>query len=54
VIRVRLPARIAAVVKPARPHRVVEDVARDAWPWVAGGLIGLAALVVLVRAVRPH
>jgi len=38
---------------PADPA-AAEPVSRDAWPWVAGGLLGLVALVVLVRAVRPH
>ena len=32
----------------------VEPASRDAWPWLAGGLLGLAALLVLLRAVRPH
>ncbi|HEY3528233.1 MAG TPA: hypothetical protein VGK78_03720 [Nocardioides sp.] len=32
----------------------VEPASRDAWPWVAGGLFGLVALGVLVRALRPH
>jgi len=26
----------------------------DVWPWVLGGLIGLGAVVVLVRSLRPH
>jgi hypothetical protein len=32
----------------------VEPGSRDAWPWLAGGLLGLAVLLVLIRAVRPH
>jgi hypothetical protein len=32
----------------------VEPTGRDAWPWVAGGLLGLVALVVLLRALRPR
>jgi hypothetical protein len=31
-----------------------EPASRDPWPWVAGGLFGLVALVVLLRALRPH
>jgi hypothetical protein len=27
---------------------------RDAWPWLAGGLVGLLALGVLWRSLRPH
>jgi hypothetical protein len=27
---------------------------RDAWPWLVGGLLGVAALVVLLRALRPR
>jgi hypothetical protein len=27
---------------------------RDAWPWVAGGLLGVVALLVLLRSVRPR
>jgi hypothetical protein len=26
----------------------------DVWPWVAGGLVGLGAVVVLVRSLRPR
>jgi len=26
----------------------------DAWPWLAGGLLGVAALVVLLLALRPR
>jgi hypothetical protein len=26
----------------------------DPWPWLAGGLLGVAALLVLLRALRPH
>ncbi|HEX4472977.1 MAG TPA: hypothetical protein VH085_13480 [Nocardioides sp.] len=31
-----------------------DPVHRDAWPWLAGGLLGLAALLVLLRALRPR
>jgi hypothetical protein len=38
---------------------VARDVAtaaadRDAWPWLAGGVVGLVALGVLWRSLRPH
>jgi hypothetical protein len=38
---------------PADPSET-EPASRDAWPWVAGGLLALVALVVLLRAVRPR
>jgi len=31
-----------------------EPTSREAWPWIAGGLLGLVALLVLLRAVRPR
>ncbi len=31
-----------------------EPATRDPWPWVAGGLLALVALLLLVRAVRPR
>jgi hypothetical protein len=31
-----------------------EPVSRDAGPWLVGGLLGVVALVVLLRALRPH
>jgi hypothetical protein len=39
--------------EPADPSEV-EPTSRDTWPWLAGGLLGLVALVVLIRAVRPR
>jgi hypothetical protein len=42
----------AGSTPPAGPSEA-EPTSRDAWPWVTGGLFGLVALVVLVRAVRP-
>ena len=27
---------------------------RPVWPWAVGGVVGLAALVVLVRSLRPR
>jgi hypothetical protein len=38
---------------PADPSET-EPTSREAWPWVAGGLLGLVALLVLLRAVRPR
>lgn len=32
----------------------VDEFERDPWPWVAGGLLGLVAIVVLIRSLRPH
>jgi hypothetical protein len=31
-----------------------ETSGRDAWPWLVGGLLGVVALVVLLRALRPR
>lgn len=31
-----------------------ESGSRDLWPWLAGGLLGVVAIAVLVRALRPH
>jgi hypothetical protein len=31
-----------------------EPTGRDAWPWLLGGLLGVVALVVLLRALRPR
>jgi hypothetical protein len=31
-----------------------DEFQREPWPWVAGGLLGLAAVVVLVRSLRPR
>jgi hypothetical protein len=31
-----------------------DPASHDAWPWLAGGLIGVAAIVVLLRALKPH
>ena len=38
---------------PADPG-TADAASRDAWPWLAGGLLGLAALVVLLLALRPR
>jgi hypothetical protein len=70
VLEVPLPPEIRAAVKdrvsigPATPSAdgasasapsAASDAgSRDAWPWIAGGLFGVAAVVVLVRAVRPR
>lgn len=36
------------------PSSEPEAGSRDTWPWLAGGLLGVVALVVLLRALRPH
>ncbi|MGA8248650.1 MAG: hypothetical protein WB797_17210 [Nocardioides sp.] len=41
-------------VPEASSESATGPVTHDAWPWVAGGLLALGALVVLVRAVRPR
>lgn len=70
VLEVALPPAIRAAVRPevsaghgapptgARPgssgSTEVDPASHDVWPWLAGGLLGLAALVVLLRALRPR
>jgi hypothetical protein len=70
VLEVALPPKIEAAVTgqvsigpaspPTRgpldstPSDVSDPASHDAWPWLAGGLLGLVALVVLLRAVRPR
>jgi hypothetical protein len=64
VLRVRVPPRIEAEVGPPvesagpglRPEVAPvssEEPSRSPWPWVTGGLLGLVAIVVLVRSLRP-
>ena len=38
----------------ADPADVPEPASPDAWPWLAGGLLAVLALVVLVRSLRPR
>jgi hypothetical protein len=70
VLEVTLPPKIRAAVTgqvsigPASPPTSgpadsapsgqTDPAAHDAWPWVAGGLLGVVALVVLLRALRPR
>jgi len=70
VLEVPLPPRIEAAVKgqvsigpssPATsgpadsaPPGEPDTASRDAWPWLAGGLLAVVALVVLLRALRPR
>jgi hypothetical protein len=48
------PADSAPAAGAANEPAEVEPTGRDAWPWMAGGLLAVVALVVLVRAVRPR
>jgi hypothetical protein len=70
VLQVRLPPRIRHVVTeqvsigPASPPSAggstpsasdpAEGTSPDVWPWIAGGLLGVVALTVFVRSVRPR
>jgi hypothetical protein len=50
VLELTLPPRTAGSASPAE----TDPASHDAWPWLAGGLIGVAAIVVLLRALKPH
>lgn len=69
LLRVRLPAEVETAMAPADPSDAAsggasagdgsggagsEEGAPDPWPWVVGGLLGVGALVVLVRSLRPR
>jgi hypothetical protein len=68
VVEVRPPAALRLAMAPRSPsaspsgdpapvassESATDPASHDAWPWVAGGLLALAALVVLVRALRPR
>lgn len=68
VLRVPLPAPAEAAMSPtpspsatahpgssaALPDRGSEETQRSWWPWALGGLVGLAALGVLLRSLRPR
>jgi hypothetical protein len=70
LLRIKLPREVRrAVAPPASPtpsdspstkprdevrDGVEQDDSREVWPWVVGGAFGLAALVVLIRSLRPR
>jgi hypothetical protein len=66
VLAMRLPAELRRAMHvraltpspgPSRPTAADsphDPASHDAWPWVAGGLLGVAALIVLVRSLRPR
>ncbi len=69
VLRVRLPERIARAVAPPPPAPPADDDVqsdrepdagalpaedRPVWPWALGGVVGVVALAVLVRSLRPR
>jgi hypothetical protein len=47
-------ARAAEAAPPSDEHEPAQDSSPDLWPWAVGGLVGLGAIAVLVRAVRPR
>jgi hypothetical protein len=66
VVEVRLPAglRFATAPETSSPspsgdpgpssQPASDPASHDAWPWVAGGVLAVGALVVLVRSLRPR
>jgi hypothetical protein len=68
VLEVPLPPKVRAAVdaEPGSPATATPDpstiarpddedpAARETWPWLAGGLLAVLALVVLLRALRPR
>lgn len=39
---------------PEPDDRTEEDLERDPWPWLMGGLLGVVGVVVLIRSLRPR
>ncbi len=70
VLRIRLPAQVQrqvapppdspagpepdAEAPPEDPAAALAESERPVWPWVLGGVVGLGAIVVLVRSLRPR
>jgi hypothetical protein len=67
VLEVTLPPRIEAAMGPSAStpesseppgtppdEQDADGGSRDPWPWIAGGLLGVGALLVLLRALRPR
>lgn len=48
------PAASTPSAEAANHPAQVEPTSRDPWPWVIGGLLGVVALLVLLRSLRPH
>lgn len=66
VLRMPLPAGVRAAVAPSQPPRPLsspgpaaqdgeaDHTERSWWPWALGGLVGVAAVGVLLRSLRPR
>jgi len=48
------PAASSPATRPAQEQSAQEQTGRSWWPWALGGLVGLAAVVVLLRSLRPR
>jgi hypothetical protein len=67
VLRMRLPPGVRRAMsavtyspsptptpRPEPSHEAADTASQDVWPWALGGLVGVAAIVVLVRSLRPR